>query len=489
MTGVSVRQERCRDTWLDEVWCSRDGLVSSIRAGNERRRLDRPNTTAQASLESSASASNRVSCANHSAFTIVHLGAQRPGIFGSSLCALDRTRSPVHGGTTPPLTTPPAMPNDADMSLSPASVDSALDTPDALVAQTAQKIADVINDFKRELNKRDGTSANTTGAIELLLPSQTFELVIAPHELGAKYPITVQANLKSSNAANSDSSASRPSNAPRPIFKHTRRASDAELERDIVSRKKRKLDEGDDDSNKRARTEEDDEDVMPLITKEDLDDLLVKLREDIQEDTSECVNHVQRLLRRFKEEWHEKSQWEYEHSQTKHPKGLLQASVAANGATPGASFPAPSADAEDPNSSIVDVVRRESKLISSQIKWVEECRRLAGEAHDQKTNLWRTSSAGFHDRQRQDREAFQARMLQESTTHAQTLHQILNEVKAIGLYAQAMKWETPNSHLAYYPQAVAAPPAFPTQPAPTAPGAAGRGRGQTQTPARQINQR
>jgi hypothetical protein len=372
-----------------------------------------------------------------------------------------------------PFTTPDAS-MDEQQPVSPASPDSAEASSgriDPLAAKAAKRIADVINDFKRELDQRDGTWAHVQGSLELALKfgdsPKTFKLTITPDEDGDEYPVSVNAVLKKPEVItiNDDTPP-----AARPIFKPTRRASDAELEKDIVSRKKRKLDDGDDETNKRRRTgsEEDDEDIMPLITKEDLDDLLVKLREDIQEDTTETVNHVQRLLRRFKDEWHEQSKRDFERSQTLQPGGAFRNSVSAAGG--GASFPSSDVDRDDTNASLPEVIRREAGLLSRQIKWVEDCRRVANDVHLKREDTWRTSSAGFHDQQRQDRENFQSRMMHESAMHSQTLNQILNEVKAIGLYAQNMKWETP-SYLNHIPNAspqIPTPPAFPTQPAPPA---------------------
>jgi hypothetical protein len=332
---------------------------------------------------------------------------------------------------------------------------------DPLVAETAKRIAHVINDFKRQLDQRDGTWANASGHLELALDSQTFLLTIVPDLDGDEYPITVHAQIKPSNGAYSD--VLLPSTNLVSTHRPTRRKSDAELEGDLVSRKRRKTVEDGDVPNKLPRTRDDEEDIMPLITKEDLGDLLFKLREEVQDDTSECVNHVQRLLRRFKEEWHEKSKFGSERSQTPHPRPPLRDSF-ANGASVGASFPSPSIDRDDQSSSIPDVIRRESKLISSQLKWVEDCRRVAADIHDKREETWRTSSAGFHDRQRQDRERFQNRILHESSINTQTLSQILDEVKAIGLYAQSMKWETPTSHLLNTAPSISTPPAFPTQP-------------------------
>jgi hypothetical protein len=351
--------------------------------------------------------------------------------------------------------------------MSSATPSRAGEVADPLVAETAKKIAAVINDFKRELDERDGTWANAQGKLELALKSQTFVLTLLPDEDGEEYPITVHATLKP-NAT--DTNGPLPSANANTAYKTTRRKSDVELETHLVPRKKRNLNDNDDASNKRQRTDDDDddEDIMPLITKEDLDDLLTQLREDIQGDRSECVNHVQRLLRRVKDMWHEKCESDHEHLQLSHSRPPFRGSI-PNGTHPGTSFPSPSVDRDDQTASIPDVVRREAKLISTQIKWVEDCRRVAANIHDKREETWRTSSAGFHDRQRQDRKDFQNRMLHESGLHSQTLNQILDEVKAIGLFAQNMKWETPASHLAYPPPSVPTPPAFPTHVAPTAP--------------------
>ncbi|KAF1844007.1 uncharacterized protein K460DRAFT_239528, partial [Cucurbitaria berberidis CBS 394.84] len=314
---------------------------------------------------------------------------------------------------------------------------------DPLVAATAQQIADVINDFKRKLDQRDGTWASAQGTVEFALHSQTFVLAIVPDEDGKEYPITVQATLKPHQGTNGII------NAPvSPAYKLTKHASDTELERDLVSRKKRKLDEHDNILNEQPAIEVD-EDIKPLITKEDINDLLVKLREDIQEDTSECVNHVQRLLRRVKGERHGMSKLDHQQSHIRQTREPFRDSVGGNHTIPAASFPSPSADRDEQNATVPDIIRHETKLISTQIKWVEDCRRVAMDINDKREETWRTSSAGFHDRQRQDRENFQNRILHESGMHTQTLNSILNEVKAIGLYAQNMKWETPNSHLVY----------------------------------------
>lgn len=364
---------------------------------------------------------------------------------------------------------------------SPVSPESAASNGaiDHLAVRAARRIAEVINDFKRELDQRDSTWAHVQGSLELAWKAndaaQTIVLTITPDEDGDEYPVTVQAALKRAEVITIDNGDDDVMAAPttQPSFKPTRRASDADLARDIVSRRKRKLDEentSEKGTNKRSQTSDFDhgEHIMPLITKEDLDDLLVKLRDDIQEDTTETVNHVQRLLRRFKEEWHEQTRRNFDHLQTQQPGHPFRNSLSAAGAGAGDSFPSPDVDRDDANASITEVIRRETGLISRQIKWVEDCRRVANNVHVKREDTWRTSSAGFHDQQRQDRENFQNRIIHESTVHSQTLNQILNEVKAIGLYAQNMKWETPsylNSMPHVSPQ-VPTPPAYTTQQAP-----------------------
>jgi hypothetical protein len=341
---------------------------------------------------------------------------------------------------------------------------------DPLVVQLAGRIAGAINDFKRELDKRDGTCASAHGELELVLQSQTFLLTVVPDEHGEEYPVTVGTTFKTHDATNAG--APLPTTAHATSYQPTRRASNVELQGDFVSLKKRKFEENGDVLHKRTRTDTEGG-TMPLITKEDLNNLLSKLREDIQENTNECVTPIHRLLRRFKEEWHEKSQHDYEQSQIPHISPRVRDSI-PNVTTSDALFPSPSHDRDDQNASVPDIVRREAKLISNQIKWVEDCRRIAANTHDKREETWRTSSAGFHDRQRQDREKFQNRILHESAAHSQTLNHILNEVKAIGLYAQSMKWETPSTHL-YPPPTLPSLQPFPTQLVPDQ--GAGRGSG------------
>jgi hypothetical protein len=318
-----------------------------------------------------------------------------------------------------------------------------------LVSQAAEQIASVLNNLKRDLDNRDGTAATVRGRFELSVDAQAYELNLVDSEEGDEFPLTVEARiLKGKNASNG-------AVASPPVHKPMRRPSDAELEKDLVSRKRARHDQNEDEdaSNKRQRFDEE-EDVMPLITKEDLQDIVATLREDIQEDTSECVNHVQKLLRRFKEEWHEQ--------QTRPPP---RSPIVDSTPTIGASFPTPAENGDSQGATLPDMIRRESKLISNQIRWVEECRRVAHESHDKREDNWRTTSASFHDRARQDREDFQNRMLREAAMQAQRMDQILNEVRSIGLYSQSMKWETPASmsNQGHPPQHVSPYPPQPSQ--------------------------
>jgi hypothetical protein len=70
--------------------------------------------------------------------------------------------------------------------------------------------------------------------------------------------------------------------------------------------------------------------------------------------------------------------------------------------------------------------------VSAQIKWVEECRRIAEEAHDRREETWRLSSATFHDETRKDRERHEAWMVSEMAWQRNTLVGMMKDLK--GLY-------------------------------------------------------
>lgn len=140
---------------------------------------------------------------------------------------------------TPPFTTPDASMDEQQAALpaSPDSAETSSGTLDPLVAKAAKRIADVINEFKRELDQRDGVWANSQGSVELVLktgPSfKTFVLSLTPDEHGDEYPVTVQAALKRPEVITIDDDTTP---ATQPTLSSTRSASDAELEKEIVSR-------------------------------------------------------------------------------------------------------------------------------------------------------------------------------------------------------------------------------------------------------------
>jgi hypothetical protein len=357
----------------------------------------------------------------------------------------------------------------------PSSSRAVVADMDPLVSQTTKKIAHVINDFKRELDKRDGTWAQAHREFELALETQTFVLTLVPDEFDEDRPVTVQARLKVPEPTNDN--VPLPSTNGSTASESARRESEAQHQPDFNSGTKRKSDAEDEKPNKRPRPNDEQEDVVLQITKADLDDLLSKLTAN-PKDTIESITHVQRLLRRFEKDRQEERNSDSHDSQnprTRHST-LSDKMLNVDGMTPGNSFPGPSVDLDDQtaeNSAITDTIKGEAKLISTQIKWVEDCRRVAADIHDKREEMWRTSSAGFHDRQRQDRESFQNRMSRESCAQSQTLNQILNEVRQIGVYAQSMKWEVPASHLT---ASIRTSPAFPTQSALVSPNLGGSQR-------------
>jgi hypothetical protein len=314
---------------------------------------------------------------------------------------------------------------------------------DPLISQTAKKIAHVINDFKCELDKRDGTWAHAYGEFELAFKTQAFILTLLPDQRAEVCPVTVQARLK----------VPEPTNCIVPLLstnnnaasKSAHHESKVQHQSDRNSTQRRKSDADDENPNKRPRPNDEQEDVVPQITKADLNDLLSKLTAHPR-DTTESITHVQRLLRRF-EKGRQKERTPDSHgsqnSQICHSTSSLSDEIInVNGTKPGISFPGPSVDHDDQtasNPSISSIVKDEAKLISTQIKWVEKCRRVAADIHEKREENWRTSSAGFHERQRQDRESFQNRMLRESGAQSQMLNQILDEVRQIGVYAQSTK--------------------------------------------------
>lgn len=136
--------------------------------------------------------------------------------------------------------------------------------------------------------------------MELALKSQTFVLTIVSNKNGEKHPIKVQTKFKRHDADHSNVTSHAFACTP------TRCESDVDLERYQVSQEIGEFDVDGDEHRKLQCTDNDDKDIIPKIIKDDLDDLLINLRENLQEDTSDCINHVQHLMRPFGEGWQEK---------------------------------------------------------------------------------------------------------------------------------------------------------------------------------------
>lgn len=81
--------------------------------------------------------------------------------------------------------------------------------------------------------------------------------------------------------------------------------------------------------------------------------------------------------------------------------------------------------------------------VSAQIKWVEECRRIADEAHDKREETWRTTSATFHDDARKVRERHEAWMVNEMTWQHSLLVGVVNDLRGLYPLGHSLKWETP----------------------------------------------
>ncbi|KAF2263552.1 hypothetical protein CC78DRAFT_603785 [Lojkania enalia] len=191
---------------------------------------------------------------------------------------------------------------------------------DPVVALTARRLADVINGFKRNIDRGDGGWTHAERILEPSLKvdhSQTYELLIVPDADGAEYPVTMQARVKKTMVAasgpakmnGSNTAASASSNCGSRLYAEERT---------------------------RNRVHADDKigNAASSLTKADLDELFLKLRDDVQEDTSECVNHVHRPLRRFKQEWYDKNARDDKQTAIRHLGGAFRDSIFNNGLAP-----------------------------------------------------------------------------------------------------------------------------------------------------------
>ena len=109
--------------------------------------------------------------------------------------------------------------------------------------------------------------------------------------------------------------------------------------------------------------------------------------------------------------------------------------------------PAPGNDDDDgagePDQPEFDRIMTKFSNISAQIKWVEECRRLAGQAHDAREEKWRSTSATFHDDNRKATERHNMWMTTEMGWQRSMLIQLANDVKGLYPLTHSLKWETP----------------------------------------------
>jgi hypothetical protein len=51
------------------------------------------------------------------------------------------------------------------------------------------------------------------------------------------------------------------------------------------------------------------------------------------------------------------------------------------------SFPAASVNLDARITKITNVIRQEAKLVSKQIRWVDDCRRVAADIHDEREEM------------------------------------------------------------------------------------------------------
>jgi hypothetical protein len=108
--------------------------------------------------------------------------------------------------------------------------------------------------------------------------------------------------------------------------------------------------------------------------------------------------------------------------------------------------PVPGIDEESPNDqdrSDIERIMAKFGNISQQIRWVEDCRRLAGQAHDAREDKWRSTSATFHDDSRKMVERHNVWMTAEMGWQRNMLIQLANDLKGLYPLTHSLKWETP----------------------------------------------
>ncbi|PVH96787.1 hypothetical protein DM02DRAFT_631675 [Periconia macrospinosa] len=327
---------------------------------------------------------------------------------------------------------------------------------DPLVAHAAARIAYALNDLKRGLDERDGdspASANLKGAFQLLSGSQHFDITIATSDEREDAPVTVDARLR-----RRDVSKTRTAAQDRTTAHTSSSTSSSAIEGDHDgARKRKRLDHDTDPSqpDRNVNSTQNNHVALPIVPDEELLALITKLRNSTN---PESIEGLRSLIHGLHKTWQaeQRSNPQFNPSSLSSAAARVQQQQDPQPSTT-TSFPRPSADVPTNTSTpsnpaspsspetVPELLKQQRELLSKQIQWVEECRRVASSLSDQRTETWRTTSAAFHDTNRVDRERFQHRILSESGVHAHLLNQILAEVRAIGLHAQSMKWETPAS--------------------------------------------
>jgi hypothetical protein len=98
------------------------------------------------------------------------------------------------------------------------------------------------------------------------------------------------------------------------------------------------------------------------------------------------------------------------------------------------------AQAERESSEPAPTVMSRLQNVSAQVKWVEECRRIADEAHDKREETWRTTSATFHDDNRKARERHEAWLVSEMAWQRNILVGMMNDLKGLYPLGHSLKW-------------------------------------------------
>ncbi|EON65180.1 hypothetical protein W97_04417 [Coniosporium apollinis CBS 100218] len=347
------------------------------------------------------------------------------------------------------------------------------------IAVTAENLKDALADLKRQCEALEGSSSKVyiSGSItvEVRTPvSQSHQISVVddleadPPSLGVVVKQLDKAGAVNGNTKVPSDAPSAPSPYSHPFFAPASTNLidlDRALESDLIPRRKRKRDDGEEEESnmngqgsarKRLREDLDDEpmeadekDLMDMSSKE-FQTLLSELRDDVQEDTTAGLNHLQRLLRRWREQWREKNGWLFDyfklqHEEERRKKQWFEAKFKAledalgTGDTPIEDELAEGGEVADKAHKIMAQFRN----LSNQIRWVEDCRRIADEAHDIKEDNWRITSATFHDNSQQRQQSHENWVKAELKKQGNVLTQVLTEVRGLSNLTMSLKWETP----------------------------------------------